>query len=51
MSTSTASASTSSSTPSTPSTRSSTVQKEREFEKKVINKLKMINNFQCRRIE
>ena len=51
MSTSTASASTSSSTPSTPSTRSSTVQKGREFKKKVMEELKMINNFFCRRIE
>ena len=49
--TSTASASTSSSTPSTPSTRSSTVQRGREFEKKVMNELKLINNFFCRRIE
>ena len=50
-STSTASASISSSTPSTPSTRSSTVQRGREFEKKVMNELKLINNFFCRRIE
>ena len=46
--TSTASASTSF---STPSTRSSTVQRGREFEKKVMNELKLINNFFCRRIE
>jgi len=56
-STSTASASTSSSTASastsssTPSTHSSTVQRGREFEKKVMNELKLINNFFCRRIE